>query len=107
MDNFSLIHAREGKLICVRNDLLTAPAKCSPQHKADHQTWNSAASWLPVDNPQFALDPNGEWYDEAVYGVVMEDNPPSDGPPTATQPKKQLQSKVSVGLCSFGPYFSI
>ena len=77
MDNFSLIHAREGKLIHVGNDLLTAPAKCSPQHEADHQMWNSAASWLPVDDLQFVLDPDGEWYNEAVYGVVMEDNSPS------------------------------
>lgn len=64
-DNFSLIHAREGKLLRVGNELLTAPAKHSPQH--NDYTWNSASSWLPADDPQFALDdPNGEWYDEVV-----------------------------------------
>ena len=107
LDDFSLVHAREGKLIRIGNELLTAPAERSPQHEADNHTWNSASSWLPVDDPQFALDPDGEWYDEAVYGGVMEDNSPSDGLPTATQPKRRPRSKVSVRLHSFGPDFGI
>ena len=61
-DDFSHIHSREGKLIRVGNELLTAPTKRSLQH--DDQTWNLASSWLPADDLQFALDPDGEWYDE-------------------------------------------
>jgi hypothetical protein len=97
-DNFSLIHAREGKLLRVGNELLTAPAERS-QH--DDQTWNSASSWLPADDPQFALDPDGEWYDEVVDAGVMEDNFPLNGPASTTQRKKRVRSKVSVGLRSF------
>jgi hypothetical protein len=104
-DDFSLIHAREGKLIRVGNELLTAPAERSPQH--DDHTWNSASSWLPADDPQFALDPDGEWYDEAVDGGVMKDGFPLDGPASTTQPKKRVQSKVSVGLHLFRPNFGV
>ena len=95
LDDYSLIHAREGKLIRVGNEVLTAPTERSP-HEADNHTWNSASSWLPADDAQFALDPDGEWYDEVVHGEVMEDIFPPDRPPSA-KPKKRLWSKVSVG----------
>jgi hypothetical protein len=100
-DDFSLIHAREGKLLRVGNDLLTAPAERSPQQ--DDYMWNSASSWLPADDPQFALDPDGEWYDEVVDGGIMEDFFPSNGLASTTQPKKHVKSKVAVGLHSFWP----
>ena len=58
-----------------------------------------AASWLPVDDPHFALDPSGEWYDEAVEGDVIQDHISVDAP--TTQPKKRVQSKVSVSLDFF------
>ena len=99
VDDLSLIHAREGKLIRIGNELLTAPAERSPQH--DDHTWNSASSWLPADDPQFALDPNGEWYDEVVDSGVMEDSFPLNGLAGTTQPKKRVRSKVSVSLRSF------
>ena len=104
-DDFSLIHAREGKLICVGNELLTATTEHSPQQ--DDHMWNSASSWLPADDPQFALDPDGEWYDEAVDGSVMKDGFPLDAPASTTQPKKQVQSKVSVGPHLFRPNFGV
>ena len=104
-DDFSHIHSREGKLIYVRNELLTAPAKRSLQH--DDQTWNSASSWLPTDDLQFALDPDGEWYDEVVDGGVMEDTFPLNQLASTPQPKKWPWSKVSVGPRSFLPNFGI
>jgi len=103
LDDFSIIHAREGKLIRAGNELLTAPAERSPQHEADDHTWNSASSWLPADDPDLALDPDGEWYDEVVDGGVMEDSFPLDESASINQPKKRVRSKVSVSLRSFGP----
>ena len=97
VDDFSMLHAREGKLVHVGRELLTAPAERSPQHEAD-RTWDTASSWLPVDDPQFALDPDGEWYDEVMNGEVMDDPVPTDGPTSSTQPKKRVRSKLSVGL---------
>ncbi|KAJ3484960.1 hypothetical protein NLJ89_g11941 [Agrocybe chaxingu] len=53
--------------------------------------WDSVRTWVPPDDPTFALDPDdGAWYDEAVEADVMEDSRP---PPDETQRKKK--SKVS------------
>jgi hypothetical protein len=54
-----------------------------------------------VDDPQFALDPDGAWYDEVMGGEVMEDHPAVDGPAPSSPPKKQVRSKLSVGLHFF------
>jgi hypothetical protein len=96
VDDYSTFHAREGKLVRVGKELLTAPAERSPQHETD-RTWNSASSWLPVDDPQFALDPDGEWYDKVMDGRVMEDRVPLDAPSVSSKPKKHVRSKLSVG----------
>jgi hypothetical protein len=57
-------------------------------------------SWLPADDPQYALDPDGEWYDEELDGNIMEDLNvhPEDTPATA-KGKKQVRSGVSVRSC--------
>jgi hypothetical protein len=89
-DDFSIVHAREGRLLHVSNDLQTAPAERS-QHEADH-VWNSASSWLPIDDPDYALEPDGEWYDEVLGADIMN---PAIPDPTA-QKKKRIQSNVSV-----------
>lgn len=97
---FSTVHAREGSLRRVGNELLTTPSEWFPQQEVDH-AWNSATSWLPVDDLHFALDPNGEWYDEVVDRDVMQDHITVDGPALATRPKTRVRSKVSVSQDSF------
>jgi len=106
VDDFSIVHAREGKLRRIGNELLTAPAERSPQHEVD-RTWNSASSWLPDDDPHFALDPDGDWYDEVVNGEVMGNHIPADAQVFTMQPKKALRSIVSVGLHPFKLLFYI
>ena len=69
-----------------------APPERSPHHGSD-PTWTAAMSWEPLDDPELALDPDGEWYDEAVFGDVMQ---PNDNIPRVALPKKQKKSKVSV-----------
>jgi len=100
-DNFTTVHAREGKLARVGKDSLSVPTARLAQRE-DDETWNSAPSWLPTDDPQFALDPDGEWYDEVLDGNIMEDLNvhPEDTPATA-KGKKRVRSGVSVW-----PYFS-
>ena len=90
VDDFSLLHAREGRLLRVGNEVLTAPSEHAPQHETD-RAWNTTPSWLPVDDPQFALDPDGAWYDEVMGGEVMEDHPAVDGPAPSSPPKKQVR----------------
>ena len=75
-----------------RNRVWTAPTECSPQHASDH-TLTTANSWEPLDDPELALDPNGEWYDKVVSGEVME---AGDDVPLVSLPSKQKRSKVSV-----------
>ena len=75
-----------------RDTVWTAPAERSPLHASD-PTWTAATSWEPLDDPELALDPNSDWYDEVVGGEVMEMN---ENIPTVALLKKQKRSKVSV-----------
>lgn len=93
LDDFHVVHAREGRLRRVARDTVwTAPAERSPQHTSD-PTWTTATSWEPLDDHELALDPNGEWYDDVVSGEVMQAD---DDVPTVPLPKKHKRSKVSV-----------
>jgi hypothetical protein len=98
-DDYTTVHAREGRLARVGRDSLSVPTARLAQREAD-ETWNSAPSWLPADDPQYALDPDGEWYDEELDGNIMEDLNvhPEDTPATA-KGKKWVRSGVSVRSC--------
>jgi len=110
-DDFSIVHAREGRLVRVGNERLAVPVEHEPQHETD-RAWNSAPTWLPADDPQYALDPDGEWYDEVVDRDIMaqDDNLgfAEDSRPTAKK-KKHVRSKASVSIAHFdgdiGPHF--
>jgi len=94
-DDIHVVHAREGRLRRVGRDMVwTAPAERSPQHTSD-PTWTTATSWEPLDDPEFALDPSGEWYDDVVSGEVMEGN---DDIPMAALPKRQKKKKSKVSV---------
>ena len=76
---------------------LSIPTARFTQPEAD-ETWNAAPSWVPIDDPQYALDPDGEWYDELLEGNIMEnfDVHPADNQRTAAKGKKQVHRGVSV-----------
>lgn len=70
LDDFHAVHAREGCLCCVG---MTAPPERSLQHASDKKAWMTATSWGgPPNDPELALDPTGNWYNEMVDGEVME-----------------------------------
>ena len=93
-DNFSAVHAREARVVHVGNQSLSVPTERLILQEPD-EAWNSAVSWLPVDDHQYALDPDGEWYDEALEGGVMEGfGDHADG--AAAKGKKRVRSGVSV-----------
>ena len=73
------------------------PTERSPQHDAD-QAWSSASNWLPVDNPEYALDPDREWYNEALGADVMDTAVPVEHPSFNPQKKKRIWSNLLVGL---------
>lgn len=93
--DYNNVHLREERIRKVGTSFVTAPLASRVVHMSD-EDWRSTKSWVVLDDPSFALDPDGDWYDEAVEGPVMQQDHPSakiDG-----QGKKRIRSKVSVGL---------
>jgi len=85
-DDYHDVHFREGRLVKAGANLYTAPAVCTVTRS--DKLWNTTTSWAPSDDPEFALDPDSVWYDEAVEGPVMSEN---------RQPKKKkAKSNISV-----------
>ena len=88
-DDYSILHAREGRLRRVGNGVLPALTERTTHHEHD-TAWSSARSWIPFDDPEFALDPNGDSYDEVLNRDVMEE------PQQAS--KKRVRTVVSVRI---------
>ena len=66
--------------------MLMAPAS----QEVQFNSWHSASAWVPDDDPEYVLDPDGDWYNEVVEGPVEQLSPP-----TKTKKKK---SQVSAGF---------
>lgn len=58
--------------------------------------WTAGSSWAPEENTEFSLDPNGDWYDEAleadIPGVMQVIQIP--GIPTGRKRRKRSQASV-------------
>ena len=67
LDDYHAVHMREGRLRKVGPDVRTAPAPREVQFTSD--SWCLASSWAPDDDPEYALDPDGEWYVGPVTGL--------------------------------------
>jgi hypothetical protein len=93
-DDFSAVHAREARVVRIGRESLSVPTERLIQREAD-ETWHSALSWLPIDDPQYALDPDGEWYDEVLEGGVMDSFDDHSKAPAA-KGKRRIRSGVSV-----------
>lgn len=91
-DDFSLVYEREGKLrrTGLQKHTLTAQAERTVQQ--NDVRWENATSWIVQDDPEFALDTDGLWYDEVVESDVMQDFVPSHASPAT----KTSRSRVSV-----------
>ena len=99
LQNFHTIHAREGRMRRVaRETNWTTPMERSPQYQhTSDPTWMTATCWGgPIDDPELALDPTGDWYDETVDGEVM--NPTEDIEVAALPKKKRSKVSVSDGI---------
>lgn len=84
-DDFEVVHSRE-TLVRQRTGL---PVDTPRSPQKGRTTWTSGDSWAPEENLEFALDPDGEWYDEQVEAPVAE--------AIKVRPKlKTKKSKVSV-----------
>ena len=98
LEDFHTIHAREGCMRRVaRETNWTTPMECSPQYQyTSDPTWMAATSWGgPTNDPELALDPTGDWYDEMVDGEVMNSTKDID---EAALRKKRSKVSVSDGI---------
>lgn len=98
-DDFSVVYAREGKLQRIgklRQTLTDQPERLAQQNDL---RWDTVTSWVVQDDPEYALDADGTWYDKIVDGEVMQDSAPLD----ASKAKKP-RSRVSV--CQYLIYLS-
>ncbi|KAG6848470.1 hypothetical protein H0H93_016712, partial [Arthromyces matolae] len=69
-DDFEVIHSRESYRIRVGNSSRVVENQRSPQR--GRTSWVLGSQWEPEDSSELALDPDGEWYDEAVEGPVIQ-----------------------------------
>ncbi|KAF9553012.1 hypothetical protein CPC08DRAFT_646182 [Agrocybe pediades] len=73
-ENYSLIHVREGRLHQSGNhgrEFRTVDVDRVTVHPSG--PWDSTTSWAPPDDPEYALDEDGAWYDEALERPVMDE----------------------------------
>ena len=84
-NEYDIIYSREES-----TSLHSEPAKHVPH--TDTDSWATTLSWSPPDDPTFALDPDGDWYDEVVESNIMDDVPPV----ALTTKKKKIRSTISV-----------
>ena len=88
-DEYNLIHSREIVQRQVRSTTHTAHAERSAQPDT---TWDSTTSWAPFDDPDYALDADGVWYNDTLEAGVMDDISAQH----VSLPQKKKQSRVSV-----------
>lgn len=91
---YSTIHTCEGSMTQrAGNDIHTSLPNRSTQQLAS--SWLQTVSWAPIDDPTFALDPDGRIYEDIVEGDVMDEElaqvPAVEGVRT-----KKKRSRVSV-----------
>src|SRR5258705_9866491 len=72
LDDFDAIHTWEGCLRRMGNGVLTLTSQ-DVQFTSD--SWKETPSWVPIDDPEYGLDPDGDWYDEVVEMPIMPDEP--------------------------------
>jgi hypothetical protein len=96
-DDYSIVHAREGRFKRIGNGVLPALTERTTHHEHD-TAWSTATSWTPFDDPDFALDPNGDSYNDVLSREVMEEPEQPDG---QSAPKKRIRTVVSVRIVYF------
>ena len=90
-DDFEVIHTRETRKIehgrFVR-DTPRDPLK-------GHTTWTAPdVSWVPEDDPEFALDPDGDWYDVELRAPIADSTAFKDAPTHVRLKKKKTLRSV-------------
>ena len=68
-NEYNTVFEREGSLQRVGTSILPTSST-----RTATDTWSSTTSWTPLDNPHYALDPNGGLYKMVMEVDVMDDS---------------------------------
>lgn len=103
-DAFQTVTAREG------HSFKHGPgggfvAPINPQKFTSSDAWEQATDWLPPEDDDFALDPNGSLFEKALKRSVLKDKP-LRALRLSSKKKKKNRSKLSVRKCFHNPSFS-
>ncbi|KIJ90581.1 hypothetical protein K443DRAFT_15097 [Laccaria amethystina LaAM-08-1] len=90
-DDYEVIHTRETRRIEHGRFLRDTPR----DPLKGRTTWTAPdVSWVPEDNPEFTLDPDGNWYDAELSAPIADTSAFQDAPtPVRLKKKKTLRSK--------------
>jgi len=88
-DDYDVIHSCETFQRQVGSTTHTAHAERSVQ---PNTSWDSTTSWRPFDDPNYALDADGGWYNDTWEADIMKDISAQWVP----LPQKKKQSRVLV-----------
>ena len=88
-DEYTVIHSRKFFQRQVGSTTHSAHAERSAQPDT---SWDSTASWAPFDDPNYALDANGMWYNNTLEADIMDNISAQQAP----LPQKKKKSRVPV-----------
>jgi len=89
LNKYDTVFEREGGLQRVGTSILPTTSI-----RTATDTWSSTTSWTPPDDPQYALDPDGDLYDMALEADVMDDS---------VVPEKKQKGKKSLVSVRYEP----
>jgi len=95
--DYDTVSAREETRVRVGNTVLSTAAPT----RTVTDSWNTTFTWEPPDNPNFALDLNGDLYDQVVEADFMGEDDDDEEEGMASTQKGKAKSMVSVSTTLF------
>lgn len=96
-NDFEVIQARTASCSGPNNFLVET------DHTSFATSWDYGSSWAPEDNLDFSLDPNGQWYDEALEADIANTTVDTAAPTKRKIKRTQISVRLHVShshLCS-------
>lgn len=97
LPQYDIIQASEGRLVHSGSALRTAPLNREAGPALG--TWEAVTVWDPPDDKDYALEPDGAWYDEVLEGEVMR---VVEKPPLKVKAKRSRVSVIFFSLICSG-----
>lgn len=89
-DDFEVVQARTSSLVGQGR----LPKDSTRSDLRGKTTWTVGSSWAPEDDPELSLDPNDEWFNEAIEADVG-DIIDGSTPPKLTSAKQKVKRSLA------------